>query len=99
MLTSHSSHISSKQMDINVRSTILITQASLPHLARPSRIVLLSSVSARLGFTGQTVYGATKASLEHFAKVWSKELGHRYGTTVNCGGSAPSHCQSYNPDC
>lgn len=44
-------------MDINVRSTILIVAAAAKHLARPSRIVLLSSVSARGGFVSQTVYG------------------------------------------
>lgn len=111
-----------KQMDINVCSTILIVQALLKYLARPSRIVLLSSVSARGGFVSQTVYdqssaplhraiadertvGATKASLEHFARVWSKELGQKYGTTVNCGSSSslslpsPAHpCSQSTPD-
>lgn len=43
-----------------------------------------AAVSARTGTPMQTVYGATKASLEHFARVWSKELGHSHGTTVNC---------------
>lgn len=78
-----------KQMDINVRSTVLITNASLPLLNRGSRIILLSSVSARGGFPTQTVYGATKATLEHFARVWSKELGQKYGATVNCVNPGP----------
>lgn len=78
-----------KQMDVNVRSVILLVNAAIARLARPSRIVLLSSVSARTGTPMQTVYGATKASLEHFARVWSKELGHSHGTTVNCLNPGP----------
>lgn len=29
--------------------------------------------------------------LEHFSRVWSKELGHKYGTTVNCGKHHSTH--------
>lgn len=77
------------QMDINVRSTILIVNASLPLLNRGSRIILVSSGAARMGIPAYTVYGATKAALEHFARVWSKELGQKYGVTVNCVNPGP----------
>jgi len=47
------------------------------------RIVNISSIIARTGFHGLSVYGATKAGLEGFTRSLSRELG-KAGITVNC---------------
>lgn len=66
-----------------------MTKLTLPHIPRGGRIVLVSSVSARMGMPQQTVYAATKAALEGIAKVWATELGKKYGITVNCVSPGP----------
>lgn len=68
---------------------IFLTHLSLPHLAKGGRIILLSSVSARLGVPQQTVYAATKAALESLCKVWATELGRKHEVTVNCVSPGP----------
>jgi 3-oxoacyl-[acyl-carrier protein] reductase len=68
---------------------IFLTQLTLPYIARGGRIVLVSSVSARMGMPQQTVYAGTKAALEGIAKVWATELGKKYGITVNCVSPGP----------
>jgi NAD(P)-dependent dehydrogenase (short-subunit alcohol dehydrogenase family) len=47
------------------------------------RIVLVGSVSGRRGIAGHTVYAATKAALEGFARALARETGG-FGVTVNC---------------
>lgn len=66
-----------------------MTQLVLPHIARGGRIVLISSISARMGMPQQTVYAATKAALEGMARVWATELGKKYDITVNCVSPGP----------
>lgn len=73
----------------NLPAPIFLTQLVLPHIARGGRIVLISSVSARMGMPQQTVYAATKAALEGVCKVWATELGKKYGITVNCVSPGP----------
>ncbi|KAJ5626323.1 hypothetical protein N7510_002632 [Penicillium lagena] len=75
--------------DCNVRGPLFLTQAALPHIARGGRIVFISSAAARMGVPQQTVYAATKAANESFARVWAKELGQEYGITVNCVNPGP----------
>lgn len=47
------------------------------------RIVNLSSVIASTGYSGLSVYGATKSSLIGFSRSLAREVG-RLGITVNC---------------
>lgn len=47
------------------------------------RIINVSSIIAVTGFSGLSVYAATKAGLEGMARSLSRELG-RVGITVNC---------------
>lgn len=74
---------------INVLAPLLLTQAVAPHLPtnRSGRIVNISSVSSSLGFTGQSVYGGTKAALEAMTRTWARELADR--ATVNAINPGP----------
>ncbi|KAJ5492066.1 Short-chain dehydrogenase/reductase SDR [Penicillium expansum] len=78
-----------QHFDCNVRGPLFLTQASLPHMGSGGRIVLISSAAARMAVPQQTVYAATKAANESFCRVWAKELGQKYGVTVNCINPGP----------
>ncbi|KAJ2894708.1 L-xylo-3-hexulose reductase 1 [Zalerion maritima] len=82
-------------MSVNVKSVIFMTQGVLPHLNWGGRIVNLSSVSARGGYSTQTVYAASKAAVEAFTRVWATELGHKYGVTVNAVNPGPVDTEMY----
>lgn len=49
--------------DVNVRGTILLTQAALPYLNPDARIVNISSVGARAGFKNLGLYCSSKAAI------------------------------------
>ncbi|KAB8233573.1 SDR family NAD(P)-dependent oxidoreductase [Aspergillus alliaceus] len=68
--------------DVNVRSTIFMTKAVLPYLRAPGRIINITSVAARRGSVGFSIYSATKAAVEGFTRALACELGP-YGHTVN----------------
>lgn len=82
-------------MDVNVRSVIFTTQAVLPYIARGGRIVNMSSISARGGYATQTIYAASKAAVEGLTRVWARELGHKYGITVNAVNPGPVDTDMY----
>lgn len=69
-------------LDVNVRSVIFMTQAVLPLLRSPGRIINIGSVLARIGYQKQSVYAATKVALEALSRGWASELGVA-GHTVN----------------
>lgn len=75
--------------DLNVRGTLLMTQAVLPHLHRPGRIINVSSIASRLGFAGLAVYSSSKAAIESLTRTFAAELGAD-GTTVNCVKPGPT---------
>ncbi|KAF1849719.1 NAD(P)-binding protein [Cucurbitaria berberidis CBS 394.84] len=84
-----------RQFNINVRGPLLLVQAAIPYLPtdRSGRIVSLSSVSASLGYKGQSIYGATKAALESMTRTWSRELAER--CTVNAINPGPVATDMY----
>jgi len=84
------------QYNVNVLGPILLMQAALPYLPtdRSGRIVNLSSVSASLGFAGQTVYGGTKAAVDSMTRTWSRELSER--ATVNSVNPGPVATEMYD---
>ncbi|PWY88059.1 short chain dehydrogenase [Aspergillus sclerotioniger CBS 115572] len=82
-------------MDTNVRSVVFMTQAVLPFIARGGRIINLSSISARAGYSTQSVYAASKAAVEGLTRVWATELGHKYGVTVNAVNPGPVDTEMY----
>ncbi|KAL3480035.1 hypothetical protein BJX99DRAFT_46134 [Aspergillus californicus] len=87
--------IYTKLMDVNVRSVVFMTQAVLPFISRGGRIINLSSISARGGYTTQSVYAASKAAMEGLTRVWATELGHKYGVTVNAVNPGPVDTDMY----
>jgi 3-oxoacyl-[acyl-carrier protein] reductase len=50
---------------------------------REGRIINISSIIAKTGFSGLAVYGASKAGIEGFTRSLARELG-RVNVTVNC---------------
>ncbi|RHZ47422.1 SDR family NAD(P)-dependent oxidoreductase [Aspergillus thermomutatus] len=75
-------HDISSVFDLNVYGMILMTKAVIPHLRAPGRIINLSSVAARRGSSGFSVYSASKAAVEGFTRSLACELGP-VGHTVN----------------
>ncbi len=70
-------------MDLNFKSAFLVTKAALPHLAKGSAIVNLSSQAARDGGgPGASIYAASKGALTTLTRSWAKELGPQ-GIRVN----------------
>ena len=59
------------QVNLNARGTFLLTKAVLPHLAKNSRIVNLSSAGARQSYVGSSVYNGTKSMIESFTRCWA----------------------------
>ncbi len=73
-----------KLIDVNLTGALAVVRAAAPALMKDGtgRIVLVGSVSGRRGIAGHTVYAATKAALEGFARALAREAGP-FGVTVN----------------
>lgn len=70
-----------ENFDLNVLTTVLLTEALLPHLSRPGgRIVGMSSVAAQ---RGAGAYGAAKAAVIGWM-YWMSGRVAADGITVNC---------------
>jgi 3-oxoacyl-[acyl-carrier protein] reductase len=84
LATMHQSEID-QVIRSNLLAPIILTKyVSRAMLAqREGRIVNVSSIIASTGFSGLSVYAASKAGLEGFTRSLSRELGKR-GITVNC---------------
>ena len=50
---------------------------------REGRIINISSIVAKTGYRGLSVYGASKAAMEGFSHSLARDVGPR-GVTVNC---------------
>ncbi|GIC92783.1 SDR family NAD(P)-dependent oxidoreductase [Aspergillus udagawae] len=61
--------------DVNVRSVVFMTQAVLPYLRAPGRIINIGSLMGRIGHPGHSIYSATKVALEGLCRGWASELG------------------------
>ena len=73
-----------KIIDINLKAPIIFTKYMSRQMLinRKGRVINISSIIANTGFSGLSVYGATKSALIGFTKSLSRELG-KYGITVN----------------
>src|ERR1700758_1599921 len=70
-------------IDINVRGTLIATQAALKHMKPGGRIIMIgSSAGERVLVPGLVAYSATKGAVKMFSQGLSRELASR-GITVN----------------
>jgi len=70
-------------IDINVRGTMIATQAALKHMSDGGRIIMIGScVGERVMTPGLVAYSATKGAVKMFSQGLSREVGSR-GITVN----------------
>src|SRR5881296_1333642 len=70
-------------IDINVRGTLVTTQAALKHMKSGGRIIMIgSAVGERVMVPGLVPYSATKGAVKIFTQALSREVGGR-GITVN----------------
>ena len=70
-------------IDINVRGTLVATQAALKHMKSGGRIIMIGSAAGeRVVVPGLVPYSATKGAVKIFTQALSREVGSR-GITVN----------------
>ncbi len=70
-------------IDINVRGTMIATQAALKHMRNGGRIIMIGScVGERMMTPGLAAYSATKGAVKMFSQGLSREVGDR-NITVN----------------
>lgn len=84
LATMHERDISQSLL-VNLQSPIVLTKyvSRSMLLGGQGRIINISSIIGSTGFSGLSVYAATKAGLIGFTKSLSRELG-KAGITVNC---------------
>jgi 3-oxoacyl-[acyl-carrier protein] reductase len=88
---------------INVAGQLFVTQAAVPAMPDGGRILLTSSVSARISVYRHTLYAASKAAVSAMVQNLAPELAER-GIGINAiapGGTATDmaaeHGASYTP--
>ena len=70
-------------IDVNVRGTLVATQAALKHMKNGGRIIMIgSAVGERVAAPGLVPYAATKGAVKMFNQALAREIGSR-GITVN----------------
>ncbi|MEO1055824.1 MAG: SDR family NAD(P)-dependent oxidoreductase [Actinomycetota bacterium] len=69
---------------VNVTAPLLVAKYVVRHMLsnRRGRIVNISSIVARTGYSGLAAYGASKAAVEGMTRSLAREVGRR-GVTVN----------------
>jgi 3-oxoacyl-[acyl-carrier protein] reductase len=82
--TMHNSEIISV-LNLNILSPIILSKYVSRKMLenRTGRIINISSIIARTGYKGLSVYAASKSALEGFSRSLARDLGSR-GVTVNC---------------
>jgi NAD(P)-dependent dehydrogenase (short-subunit alcohol dehydrogenase family) len=74
--------------DINVKGLFFTIQAALPLIQSGGAILLTSSVAGKKGFSGASIYSATKAAVRSFGRTLAAELAPR-GIRVNTLSPGP----------
>lgn len=72
-----------RMIDLNVKALVLITEMTVPYMARGGRIIQLGSSSAFTPLPNFNVYAASKAFVVHYSKALRFEL-KKYGISVTC---------------
>lgn len=78
------------QFDTNVKGLFFTVTKASALLSPGARVVLNASTVSYKGFSGSSVYSATKAAVRSFARTWAAEWGHR-GIRVNVLSPGPIH--------
>jgi NAD(P)-dependent dehydrogenase (short-subunit alcohol dehydrogenase family) len=74
--------------NINVKGLFFTIQTALPLIPQGGSILLTASVVSRKGFSGSSVYAATKAAVRSFGRTLATELAPR-GIRVNTLSPGP----------
>jgi len=76
-------------LNLNVRAVMIETMEAVKHLGQGGRLIYIGSAfGARAPFPGISLYSATKAALEGFARGVARDVGPK-GITVNVGEPGP----------
>jgi NAD(P)-dependent dehydrogenase (short-subunit alcohol dehydrogenase family) len=80
-----------RALEANVRAPYFLTAAIAPRMMARGRgsIVNVTTMAARLGMPGLSVYSATKAALESLTRTWAAEFGAS-GVRVNSISPGPT---------
>jgi 3-oxoacyl-[acyl-carrier protein] reductase len=79
---------------VNVKGVFHGLQLAWEHLADGGRIITISSSTTALMLPEYAVYDATKAAVEQFTRILSKEFGPR-GITVNAVSPGATETETY----
>jgi len=74
--------------DINVKGLFFTIQAALPLIPQGGSILITASVVSKKGFSGSSVYAATKAAVRSFGRTLAAELAPK-GIRVNTLSPGP----------
>ena len=77
-----------EHFDINVKGLFFTVQSALPLIPSGGSVLLTASVVSKKGFSGSSVYAATKAAVRSFGRTLATELGPR-GIRVNTLSPGP----------
>jgi NAD(P)-dependent dehydrogenase (short-subunit alcohol dehydrogenase family) len=72
-----------KVFNVNVKSQFFVAQQAYKHMNDNGRLILISSISAQMGFPGHSIYGASKAAIQGMIRSLAYDFGPR-NITVNC---------------
>lgn len=77
-----------EHFDINVKGLFFTVQSALPLIPSGGSVLLTASVVSKKGFSGSTVYSATKAAVRSLGRTLATELAPR-GIRVNTLSPGP----------
>ena len=77
-----------KQFNLNAKGTFFTVQKALPLMRDHGSIIMTGTIATIKGIANLSVYGASKAGLLVYAKVWTNELKAR-GIRVNVLSPGP----------
>ena len=74
--------------DANVKGLFFSVQKGLPFMNDGGAIIVNASIATIKGFSGMSVYSATKAAVRSFARTWTNELRER---RIRVNAVSPGH--------
>ncbi|MBF0118388.1 MAG: SDR family oxidoreductase [Desulfobacterales bacterium] len=82
-----------KAISLNLESVIYLTRACLKSMLKDRKgcIINISSITGTSGFSGMSIYSATKAALDGFTRSLAREVG---GEGIRVNSVAPGYFES-----